>query len=185
MLKLLLITITYTNHNDLYTKTLSSSASFPKLIHWFGSGALTRIVGRLRENSAWGSLNTVLLHPRGVSCDTLWAWRETPATVASPESIWNYSPDSRHSRVLAFMASCENPSFCLNFTLLLLGNPNSSSPSRPRPLTEEPPIWFYSIIAPILLLDSLPGLSFAKIILYLFLSSPLFQGCFPLIEETI
>lgn len=44
---------------------------------------------------------------------------------------------------------------------VLLRNPISSSTSRPLPLRKEPPIWFYSVIAPMLLLDSLPGLSFA------------------------
>lgn len=98
-----------------------------------------------------------------------------PATIASPARIWNYS-GSRHSLVLAFMASCENSPFCLIFTLLVLGNPSSSCPSRPRPLTEKPPLWFYSVISPMLLLDSLPGLSFAKIILYLFFFLTTFSG---------
>lgn len=54
------------------------------------------------------------------------------------------------------------------FTILLVESPNSSSPSRPGPLTEDLPLWLYSVIASMLLLDSLPRLSFAKTVLYLF-----------------
>lgn len=67
--------------------------------------------------------------------------------------------------VLAFMASSKNSPFCLIFPFLLLGNHGSSSPRRPKPQIEEPTIWLYSVIAPMNLLDSLPGLSFVKVIL--------------------
>lgn len=44
---------------------------------------------------------------------------------------------------------------------VLLRSPSASSTSRPQLLREEPSIWFYSVIAPMFLLDFLPDLSFA------------------------